>query len=619
MILQALYELSRAEELVPDPDFEVKPVAWLVRVDHGGRLLGIDGTHYVPETAGKRKPKPVAKDLRVPRQPGRSGTKAPAYFLVDNAKYVFGLPTPDKPFSHQEGTEKSKWFRERVRQCAAETGDEGAAAVLALLEAVASGSRAVTLPEGCKSNEQFAFVYAPDVDRSVHERPAVVEYWRGLRRSSESGDGGEPQGHCLVTGRPVHAAPLFPLVKRVPGGQSAGAALVSFNAPAFESHGWGGNANALVSREAAEACATALSRLVHPAFPRHENETLPRRHVRLSEDTIVCFWSSGTGSRDFLDSFAALFEASDPAQVGELYRSLWRGRPPQLDDPARFYALTLSGAQGRVIVRDWFETTVAKVAGNLATHFSDLAIVRNTPPPKGRELPLHLPLGALTGALAPLGARDSVPASLIADLVRGAIGGSPYPFSLLQRAIERTRAEIGRDSWADLERCDARAALIKGVLNRQRRRPTAAASSVPEVTVSMDPTNRSPGYLLGRLLAVIERLQQVALNDVNASVVDRYFGAASATPRGVFTRLLRNARHHARKAKDAPETEGKARWLENQIDEIAAAFDPAHNGFPAHLDLAQQGLFVIGYHHQRHWLWMDRKERESWAAEVGTR
>jgi CRISPR-associated protein Csd1 len=618
MILEALYGLAKAEKLVPDPDFELKPVAWLVRVDRGGGLLGIEGTHSVPEATGKRRPKPAPKDLRVPRQPGRAGTKAPAYFFVDNAKYVFGLPTADKPFSRDEGAEKSGWFRERVRQCAAETGDEGAAAVLSLLEAVASGGQAVALPDGCKSNEQFAFVYAPDVDRTVHERPAVVEHWRRLRHSSE-GDGDDgSQSRCLVTGQPLSAASLFPLVKRVPGGQSAGAALVSFNRPAFESYGWDGNANAPVSREAAEACATALSRLVHPAFPRGENETLPPRHVRLGEHTIVCFWSSGTASQDFLDCFAALFEADDPAKVGELYRSVWRGRPPHLDDPARFYALTLSGAQGRVIVRDWFETTVAAVAGNLATYFSDLAIVRNTPPPKGRGLFPHLPLGALTGALAPLGARDAVPAALAADLVRAAIEGSPYPFSLLQRAIERARAEIGRDGWADLERRDARAALIKGVLNR-RRRHSAAASSISEVTVSMDPTNRSPGYLLGRLLAVIERLQQVALKDVNASVVDRYFGAASATPRAVFTRLLRNARHHARKARDAPETEGKARWLENQIDEIAAAFDPAHNGFPAHLDLAQQGLFVIGYHHQRHWLWMDREERESWTADEAAR
>ncbi|MGH7630029.1 MAG: type I-C CRISPR-associated protein Cas8c/Csd1 [Gemmatimonadales bacterium] len=617
MILQALYRLAQADQLLPDPDFEVKPVAWLVRVDRGGRLLGIESTHSITESSGKRKPKPVAQSRRIPRQPaGRAGTKAPPSFLVDNAKYVFGLATLDKPFSPAEGAEKSGWFLREVRKCAESTADEGAAAVLALLERVASRGEDVRLPDGCRSNELFAFVYAPDVDRCVHDRQAVVEYWRQLRQAGEAGEK-DVGTRCLVTGSPMGAVPLFPLIKRVPGGQSAGAALVSFNKPAFESYGWDGNENAPISREAAEACATALSRLVHPAFPNplpgRESETLLPRHVRLSEDTIVCFWSPEPASRPFLDCFAALFEASDPAQVGELYRAVWRGRAPQLDDPGEFYAMTLSGAQGRVIVRDWFETSVAKVAVNLARHFGDLAIVRNTPAPKGRELPSQLPLGALTAALAPLGARDAVPAPHAAGLVRAALRGSPYPLSLLQRAVERSRAEIGQTGWADFERRDARAALIKAVLNRQRRR-SASPPSIPEVTVSMDPANRSPGYLLGRLLAVIERLQQVALNDVNASVVDRYFGAASATPRAVFTRLLRNARHHARKAKDDASAEKTARWLDNQIDEIASTFDPERNGFPAHLDLTQQGLFVIGYHHQRHWLWMSKDEREAWAA-----
>ena len=115
-------------------------------------------------------------------------------------------------------------------------------------------------------------------------------------------------------------------------------------------------------------------------------------------------------------------------------------------------------------------------------------------------------------------------------------------------------------------------------------------------------------------MAVIERLQQVALGDVNASVTDRYFAAASASPRAVFTRLLKSARHHARKAKDDDKTTGTARWLDSQLDEIASRFDPTHNGFPAYLDLEQQGLFVLGYHQQRHWLWLSKDARQLMSA-----
>ena len=128
----------------------------------------------------------------------------------------------------------------------------------------------------------------------------------------------------------------------------------------------------------------------------------------------------------------------------------------------------------------------------------------------------------------------------------------------------------------------------------------------------MDPNNRNTGYDLGRLMAVLERLQQVALDDVNASVVDRYFSGASASPRSVFVRLLKNARHHVSKAKDDEERAGIAHRLERLMDEIADRFEPDSGGFPAHLNLEAQGLFVLGYHQMRHWLWMDSEERAEW-------
>jgi len=107
-MLQALYQMAQDEGLLEDLDFEPKPVAYLVRVGDGGKLLGIEGTYTTPPTLGKKKPKPIAKSFRIPRQPtGRSGTKAPPAFLVDNAKYVFGLPTADKAFPPKEGEEKS--------------------------------------------------------------------------------------------------------------------------------------------------------------------------------------------------------------------------------------------------------------------------------------------------------------------------------------------------------------------------------------------------------------------------------------------------------------------------------------------------------------------------------
>jgi CRISPR-associated protein Csd1 len=195
-------------------------------------------------------------------------------------------------------------------------------------------------------------------------------------------------------------------------------------------------------------------------------------------------------------------------------------------------------------------------------------------------------------------------------LLESAVRGVPYPLSLLQKAIERTRAEMGHSEWKDLNRRDARVALIKAVLNR-RRRLHPQTTQYLEVRRDMDPKHDNPGYVLGRLMAVLERLQQEAIGDPNASVVDRFFSGASAAPKSVFFRLMKNARHHARKGKDG-EKAGFVFLLERLLDEHADRFDPKQNGFPAHLSLEEQGLFILGYHQMRKWLWMPKEDRAQW-------
>ncbi|HEX7119809.1 MAG TPA: type I-C CRISPR-associated protein Cas8c/Csd1 [Longimicrobiales bacterium] len=611
MILEALYDLAVREELLGDPDYELKPVAWLVRVDDGGRLLGIEGTHGKVEQGGERKKRPQPKSMAVPRQPIRTSGDL-AFFLCDKAEYALGIdpePDPEKRRSPEKLAARFALFRSRVATCLDATADPGIRAVAQLLERIADGAETITLPVGSAPNDLFAFVYAPDVDRPVHDRPAVRAYWKAERRAdtkvSESG------ALCMVTGEPAGSAANFPLLKKVPGGTPSGVSLVSFNANAFESHGWRGNANAPISRSAAEAIATALNRLLHPAFPDprqgHSGGTLPRRHFRLSADSVVCFWASDRGADDFVDDFAAIFNPSDDAEpVSEVYRSLWRGRRVEIVDASRFYALTLTGTQGRAIIRDWFESSVADVANSLADYFADIDIVRNSADDDAPPLALRV----LLAALAPISRNDAVPAPLATHFVHAALRGAPFPIAVLQKAIERSRAEIGRNTPSDRLRRDARAALIKAVLHRNFQHE--------ELTPAMDPTNTEPGYLLGRLMAVLERLQQAALGmGVNATVVDRFFGAASATPQAVFPRLLKNARHHARKAGDEAATSGLARWLEREIDDILAPLGVKEHrqgvpftGFPAHLSLEQQGLFVLGYHQQRHWLRMSKQDRE---------
>jgi CRISPR-associated protein Csd1 len=617
MILQALYRLAHREGLLEDPDYEPKPVAWLVRIGKDGRMLGIQGTHHIPPgEENRKKPKSVPKRFNVPREkPVTSGDRA--FLLFNKSEYVFGLD-PEKQRPKDKLETRFRLFKEKVRECADATADEGVRAVHVFLEDLAAGRQAVSLPADCAPNDLFAFVFADD-ECLVSDRDKVRAYWKAMREigaGMEGADNDTP--HCLVSGAPCGLIDNFPTLKKVPGGTTSGVALVSFNKNAFESYGWKGNDNAPISRGAAEACGTALNRLLDTAYPdpKHPGQTLPHRSLRLSRDTAVCFWSAEKSGDEFCGIFGGLLKA-DPSNVREVYHSIWRGKCPEVENPSDFYALIISGSQGRAIVRDWFETSVAEAVRNLCIYFEDLDIVRNAPRSKDHDQPPHIPMSTLLESLSPQGASEKIPADLIPQLVRGALRGTPYPFSILQRALERVRAEIGSEGKDGLEgyqakqRADARAALIKAFLNR-RKRFHPKTTSYEEVQPDMDPNHSSQGYALGRLMAVLERIQQEAIGNVNASIVDRYFSGASAAPKSVFVRLLKNARHHVSKAKDDPARGGIVFLLDKLVDELADRFDPKHNGFPSHLDLEQQGLFVLGYHQMRRWLWMNKEERAEW-------
>ena len=613
MILQALHQLAQREKLHSDPDYENKQVAWLIRLDENGGCLGIQGTHYTPPQEGKRKPKPTAKWFAVPREEIRtSGDRA--YFLVDKAEYVFGIDPLGKR-SAQKLAQRFALFCEKVERCAEDTADPAVNAVTAFLRDLAEGKQEVTLPEECASNDLFAFVWTPDEERLVTDRKAVRQYWSQVR---------EPRSdpiQCLVTGQSQSPARLVPPLKRVPGGSTSGVSMISYNRNAFESYGWSGNENAPIGRDTAEAIATALNRLLHPAYPHPTDpgSTLRKQHIRLSSDTVVCYWATEAAGDELTSIVGPLLEAN-PERVGNLYRSIWRGIPPKIDNPSTFYAMVLTGTQGRVIVRDWLESTVQHTIEALAQYFDDLAIVRNAPPPKEKEAPPTLSLLLLMESLADpkQNRQDAVPAPLASQFMKSVFTGLPFPLAALQRGLLRYRAEVNKqddtlEGWRIKHWNDARAAIIKAVLCR-RWRYGQTTRDFEEVKSDMDPNNKNDGYVLGCLMAVVERLQQVAIGSANATVVDRYFSGASANPRAVFVRLLKNARHHVRKARDDEDRRRRttAVLLDRLLDQFAEPFDPKHNGFPSYLDLEKQGLFVLGYHQMRKWLWMNKDERQAW-------
>ncbi|MGH7782969.1 MAG: type I-C CRISPR-associated protein Cas8c/Csd1, partial [Candidatus Binatia bacterium] len=261
--------------------------------------------------------------------------------------------------------------------------------------------------------------------------------------------------------------------------------------------------------------------------------------------------------------------------VTSLYKAIDHGLLENDEGKAQFFTLGLAPNAARIAVRFWNHGTVAEMAVRIRQHFDDLAIDRSP-----RDPP-YLSLFRLLVSVATLGKADNIPPNLGGELMRSVLIGLPYPTTLLAAAVRRIRAEH--------EVTYARAALIKAYTNRASRYSNPEIRE--ELTMSLDEANANVGYRLGRLFAVLEKIQEEANPGLNATIRDRFYGAAASNPVTVFSTLLRLKNHHLSKL----ENRGRAVNLEKRIGEIMDAI----GDFPAQLPLADQGRFAIGYYHQR--------------------
>ena len=121
--------------------------------------------------------------------------------------------------------------------------------------------------------------------------------------------------------------------------------------------------------------------------------------------------------------------------------------------------------------------------------------------------------------------------------MRSVLQGTPYPATFLNAAVRRNRVEQNVSY--------PRAALIKACLNRALR--FSNHNNEREMIMCLDPENTNIGYRLGRLFAALEKIQPEANPDLNATIRDRFYGAASSTPVTVFANLMRLSNHHLSK------------------------------------------------------------------------
>lgn len=559
MMLAALDAFARERGLADDPLYETRPVDFRIRLGAKGEFLGLESTQ---DERGK------GTALLIPRIPQRSVNVA-AGFLVDNSKYVLGHE--EEPVSRTgkagKGGVRFAAFLNLVREAVSELEVPELRAVESFLvnEAARGEALAKRDKEEWTGSEMLAFVVGDEV-RPVHLLPEIRAWWE--RRGEKEAAQGRT-GLCLVSGRHGVLAETHPKLKNVPEAQSSGSALVSFNAKAFESHGLEQGDNAPISQQAALGYVLALNDLL-----RKSEERRFRQGIQVGEDSVLVFWTNSTAQEESL-----LLSWMDPSEA-DLRRFLeapFRGLEPSELDTRSFYAVTLAGNSGRVAVRDWFQTSIGEVKQNIRRYFADLRLGEGT---TDKPTPIWRLLKAVE---APSG-RGLTP-DVATRMLGAALRGQPFPRQLLSAALDRLRLPPSDDKL-EREQLRLRAALIKATLIRLPRSGTASL----EVSVSLDKTNSSQPYVLGRLFAVLERLQGAAQGDINTTIRDRYFGAASRNPATVFPRLLQLSVHHASKAESGG-------WLEKVKAEVMGLLPPER--FPRILALEDQGLFAVGYYHQR--------------------
>lgn len=559
MILHALNDYYQRRQRAPNPQdrlpafgLEEKEIPFVIEIDTEGRLVNLADTRTLE---GKKK---IGQRFLVP-QGIKKASGVAANLLWDTAEYVLCVDTKGKP---ERVVKQHAAFRARLEALPqAARDDAGILAILTFLNSI-DLKQLESLPAWADIlavNPVMTFRLHGDVEL-VCQRPAVVA------ATAQTTDE-PPDGTCLVSGQPMAIERLHPAIKGVWGAQTSGANIVSFNLDAFNSYGKARGANAPLGKPATFAYTTALNHLLARDS---------RQRIQVGDASTV-FWAEQ--ANDLETALPDLFgepPKDDPNRGTDalkvLYQAVQAGKFTKGSANDRFHVLGLAPNAARIAIRFWETATALELAKRIAVHFDDIKIARAPHDPE------HLSLFRLLTSLAVQGKADNIPPNLGGEVMRAILEGLPYPAPLLNLAVQRCRAEQ-KPTYA-------RAAVIKASLNRLIRR----THNEKEFMVMLDPTNTHPAYLLGRLFATLEKIQEEASPGLNATIRDRYYGAASSTPVAVFTTLLRLHNHHLGKL-----SKGRAVQMERLVGEIMGGL----NDFPRILALPDQGRFALGYYHQR--------------------
>ena len=578
MILQALVEYYEALERkgkITSPGWCRARVAYGLDISEQGELMGV-----IPLKKEQQKGKKtvwVPQDLTVPQMVSRcSGVSA--NFLCDHSGYMLGIDNKGKPERSRECFEYAK---KKHKDILGNISSPAARAVCRFFDCWAP-DRAAENPylvpelEEIISGSNLVFMIDGEY---VHEDPDIMQCWEEY--SHQSGTG--PEGVCLVTGRREEIARIHGTIKGVQGAQSSGAALVSFNAPAFESYGKEQSFNAPVGTYAAYAYTTALNYLLSD-----------RSHGTTIGDTAVVYWSE-EGDERYQNIFACVSEPTMENQeiVDGVFKNLAEGKAvavqdvkDSLDMEKRFYILGLAPNAARLAVRFFYQDSFGNILKHIKEHYDRMEIVR-----PAADAVEYLGIWRMLQETVNKKSRDKKPVpSMSGAVYRSIISGSRYPASLYQAVLGRIRAEQDDGDSRIYKITRGRAAIIKAYLLKN-------GNIREEITMALNEDSNNTAYILGREFAVLEAIQEEANPGINATIKDKYFNSACATPAAIFPILFKLKNSHIKKMNNG----AKEIYYEKMLCDLQGRLTVAEGqraACPRRLTLEEQGMFILGYYHQ---------------------
>ncbi|WP_420593807.1 type I-C CRISPR-associated protein Cas8c/Csd1 [Deinococcus sp.] len=629
-MIGALVRQAAHAGLVAEPGFTGKELRWMVQVS-GGRYVGV-----IPLGDGKagqvfRR----APDLSHPNLmalPKYLGTEQAAHFLADTCGVVTLLPALDRDGNSKTDTKsltdqaksetKHLAFVELLRRAGESVPDIQTVYEMLSDDEQMAALQADLIRLGAKPTDKLSFSVNGEL---LLDKADWHDWWRDFRRQAFGRSEAESGGGMLdlTTGELVTPANTHPkLTKLGVGAIAVGASLIGYDKEAFSSYGLNAGENGAVSEDNAAAYRAALDALLDDApvlgqmkvaawFDHREAEgqalvnalvdpsTLPENTQEELDAGEPDDYNASEDEQPLVSS-ARQQEAVAKQRARKLLTAIRRGEQPD-NLTARYFALAISGASGRAMVRDWHTGSLEELAQAVATWFADLAIAtpsgRNAKRPKFFSLLLYVqrPKPASTGLddyLRPI-------RNLQLPFWRAALEPTaPIPFPVIGKVMEAHKAHVmsGKFSEAlaregapeEKARIYTRMALLRAYHVRQSR-----ANGGHPMTSSLDSQHPSPAYHCGRLMYLLANVQDAQGGDINAGVVQRYYGAASSTPALVLGRLTRLSQHHLAKiSRDKP---GLAFTLENEIAQVWTALGA---NLPRTLSLEEQTLFALGYYQQ---------------------